>query len=963
MSFVRQLGFLIWKNFLFTIVRHPIGFLFKFYAIPLVIFTVLVRLPFWVSDQHSFETQSPAALPSLSDAVHGKLAIIKPTHAAADIDAVIARFTAPLGSDRLLHLDSEDDLVPRCSTDKYGCTAAITFADSPDTKASNGTWQYSIRADTPMTGKHGGGLEGVYMPLQLAVNNAITNTSTTAQVFAFGSKQVFDKDEIKRFSLDILTGITAFVVFACHLITVYNLASWVTTDRDIGVSALIDSMGGRWASLARTLSWVIVMDVVLMPLFIAFGVLYAKLLFPTSGVGALIGWQILVGMALNSSTMFAAAFFTRARVSAIIVSIFFLGLGIAFQFHTTRIDPQPEPGVVLGLATVFPSCSYMLYLYDMARWESKGQAANISKLPPARDSFSETPDLYHITQSTLLVVIVIQNFVYLGLAMLTEWFMHGIHFKDRHFAGESESSSKAAVAATNLKKTFKPGFWTRLCCCGRRKGNQAVDNVSIEAHRGQIMCLVGQNGSGKTTTLQMIGGFLGMNGGQVSFDAAPSQIGVCPQHNVFWEELTVREHIVLWSGIKSGGETAEQIDALIADCDLAHKSDCMAKNLSGGQKRKLQLACMFVGNSAICLIDECTSGLDPLSRQAIWDLLLRNRTNRSMIFTTHFLDEVDVLADHIVVLQNGNVKSEGSPAELNTKHGGGYKVIVERTPQSLAVTVPQEATVWQDRLVYNVEDSVAATQLSNRFSAGDVHDVVIAGPQFEDVFLNLAGDSGDGAALLKPPTLTDAGNQMTPGRETSFGTQVGILFSKRFKVLPRVWWAYFFLVAIVVGASVGLMTATTKLVVDDCTKYEAHLRPAFTPQFRYDDSCDTYGEQFCHHLTVSPLSANASTVEAIQAGYRDFDGVEKKDAADFVKALNDKDTWLAYMRNHTGYDQKGIYFGGNKTDDPPIIAYQYEEYISEPTGAKLLNIWHQATTKMEIDTKYGALPSIPKVCS
>ncbi|OAA79670.1 ABC transporter-like protein [Akanthomyces lecanii RCEF 1005] len=961
MSFLRQLGALVWKNFLFTILRHPIGFLFKFYAIPLVIFAVLARLPIWVNEQHSFRTEQPAALPSLSSAINGKLAVIQPPNAGSDIQAIVAKFTEPLGSGKLLHLDRDTDLIAACSTDKQGCHAAVTFFDSPETRAANGTWNYTIRADVGMTGKHSGGLETVYMPLQLAINNAITNTSNTAvEAFAFGSSQTFNGDEIKKGALTAITGVYAFVVFACHLITVYNLASWVTSDRDSGVSSLIDSMGGRWASLARTLSWVIVLDVVCLPLFIVFGILYWQLLFPTSNAGVLIGWQILFGMALNSSAVFAAAFFTRARVSAIIVSIFFLALAIAFQFHTTRIQPQPEPNTVLGLSTVFPSCTYMLYLFDMARWEGKDQSAHISSLPPARDSFSETPDLYHITQSTLLAVLAVQTIVYLGLAMLTEWFMHGIHFKGRHFSGAVDKSSKPAVSATTLKKTFKPGFWTTIFCCGRRKGNQAVDDVSIEAHRGQIMCLVGQNGSGKTTTLQMIGGFLGMNAGQVSFDASPSQIGICPQQNVFWEELTVREHIVLWSGIKSGGETAEQIDALIADCDLAHKSDCMAKNLSGGQKRKMQLACMFVGNSSICLIDECTSGLDPLSRQAIWDLLLRNRTDRSMIFTTHFLDEVDVLADHIVVLKNGKVKSEGSPAELNSTHGGGYKVIVERTPQSLAVDVPQKAAVWQDRLVYNVEDSVAATQLSNKFSAGGVHDVVIAGPQFEDVFLNLAGENGD-SALLKPPTLAESGHQMSPGRETSFGTQVGILFGKRFKVLPRVWWAYFFLVAIVVAANCGLLTVTTKLKVEDCSKYQPELRSGYTTSFQYNAACARGDQPYgCEKLTVGPASANATVFKALQKGYHDFAGVDKDAAYGFVNALGDRASWLDYMQKQTGYDQMGIYFGNGKKDNATVIAYQYAQYIAEPTGAKLLNIWSQATGNIEIDTTYGSLPKIQK---
>lgn len=956
MSFVRQLSALIWKNFLFTIVRHPVGFILKCYGIPLVICALLIQLPIWVTPIHDFKSEAPAAIASLSDGITGKLAIIRPPHPGADIQRVIDKFTEPLSKSNLLYLDNDEALITACSKDTDGCHASVSFADSPETKAGNGTWNYTIRSDAGLWGKHTGGVERVYMPLQLAINNAITNSSQVPEAFAFG-QQSTDIREVREQARNTITGIYLFVVFATHLVVVYNLASWITSDRDCGVSSLVDSMGGRWVSLARTLSWVLVLDVVCMPLYIAYGILYWQLLFPTSSAGPLIGWQILLGLSLNSSTVFAAAFFKRARASAIVICIVFLGLAVASQFFTTRPFPKPAPDTVRGLSLLFPSCGYTLYMFIMARWENQGVPASLSAFPPPP---SDSPDVFVITQGAILGALALQSIVYLCFGLVAEWFMHGISFKNRDFSPDSSKSGAAAVSAKNLKKKFRPDIWDTIFYCGRRKPNVAVDDVTIEAHRGQIMCLVGQNGSGKTTTLQMIGGFLGMDAGQASFDASASQIGICPQKNIYWEELTVREHIVLWSGIKSGGETAEQIDELIADCDLAHKSDCLAKNLSGGQKRKLQLACMFVGNSSTCLIDECTSGLDPLSRQAIWDLLLRNRAGRSMIFTTHFLDEVDVLADHIVVLHKGKVKCQGSPAELNTTHGGGYKVIVERNPKSLAVMVPQEATVWQDRLVYEVGDSVAATQLSNKFSSAGVHDVVIAGPQFEDVFLNLAGEDGD-SSLLKPPSLNDSHSQLTPGRETSFGRQVWILFAKRFKVLPRVWWPYFFICAIVIAADFGMVHPLTKYKTPPCSDYAPQLDPAYRMYFYYDDHCITFGSDYCDKIIVSPPSANSSMFNLVKDGYADMRNINATAYnAGFVTLLDNRKTWMDTMRNSTQWMQNGIYFGSGKDGDASVIAYGYTDYISNAQAPQILNIWSQATSNMEIDATFGSLPEISK---
>ena len=138
------------------------------------------------------------------------------------------------------------------------------------------------------------------------------------------------------------------------------------------------------------------------------------------------------------------------------------------------------------------------------------------------------------------------------------------------------------------------------------------------------MCLLGANGSGKTTTLDIIGGLQKATQGTIHVDMAQSHIGklllniwcfiadllgICPQHNILWKDLTVEEHVKIWKGIKHSSEDAVALDNLIEHCDLSSKKTARAGTLSGGQKRKLQLACMLVGGSSLCLLDEVTSGL------------------------------------------------------------------------------------------------------------------------------------------------------------------------------------------------------------------------------------------------------------------------------------------------------------------------------------------------------------------
>ena len=205
------------------------------------------------------------------------------------------------------------------------------------------------------------------------------------------------------------------------------------------------------------------------------------------------------------------------------------------------------------------------------------------------------------------------------------------------------------------------------------------------------------------------------------------------------DDLTVQEHVKLMYNLKATHRINADADLpdLIGACDLVHKRKAKSKTLSGGQKRKLQLAMMFAGGSSICCIDEVSSGLDPLSRRKIWDILLAERGERTIIMTTHFLDEADFLSDHIVILSTGHLKAEGSSAGLKQKYGEGYTIQVP-----VGTTAPHiEGVQRTDSLhgtKYTARDPMSTTHTVDSLERAGLVDFRVSGPTLEEVFLKLA---------------------------------------------------------------------------------------------------------------------------------------------------------------------------------------------------------------------------------
>lgn len=214
---------------------------------------------------------------------------------------------------------------------------------------------------------------------------------------------------------------------------------------------------------------------------------------------------------------------------------------------------------------------------------------------------------YFVPVRTFWVLLIVQIIAYPVLAILVERHYHGISFRNRQLSPTTADTNTPAVQTKGLGKVYYPSWYKRLF--GKREGFTALDGVDLVAEKNQILCLLGVNGAGKSTTLDLLSGFRSPTSGEILINAGHSQLGLCPQKNVLFDRLTVLEHVKFWSEIKGDKADVAVLNSLIEACDLSLKINSRASTLSGGQKRKLQLACMFAGGTTVCLMDEVTTGL------------------------------------------------------------------------------------------------------------------------------------------------------------------------------------------------------------------------------------------------------------------------------------------------------------------------------------------------------------------
>ena len=213
-------------------------------------------------------------------------------------------------------------------------------------------------------------------------------------------------------------------------------------------------------------------------------------------------------------------------------------------------------------------------------------------------------------------------------------------------------------------------------------GKKAVDKVNLNLYKDEIFALLGHNGAGKTTLISMITGLYEATEGEVFYDGYNilesknmdkfrCKLGICPQHDVLFDDLTIKEHLEMFCVFKgyTSNKIKENVNKIINDFELNDIKNIIAKNLSAGQRRKLSIAISLIGGSEIIFLDEPSSGMDITSRRNLWEILKRQSENKIIILTTHYMEEASVLGNRIGIINSGKMKCIGTPLFLIERFG------------------------------------------------------------------------------------------------------------------------------------------------------------------------------------------------------------------------------------------------------------------------------------------------------
>ena len=246
--------------------------------------------------------------------------------------------------------------------------------------------------------------------------------------------------------------------------------------------------------------------------------------------------------------------------------------------------------------------------------------------------------------------------------------------KGRRESADHIGSKNTKLRIHNLTKDFNSITGAKV---------RAVDHLCLEADTSEVFGLLGHNGAGKTTTMSIITGMLYPTSGNVyvgqhsvlhNMDQIRKSLGLCPQFDILWPTLTVQDHLRFYAEIK-GIPTHDRervVVRMAAEVGLLDKMTCPSCELSGGQRRKLSVGIAFMGDPFLVVLDEPTSGMDPKSRRDTWDIIRKNRAERVIMLSTHFMDEADILCDRIGIMHTGKLATCGSSLELKERHGAGY---------------------------------------------------------------------------------------------------------------------------------------------------------------------------------------------------------------------------------------------------------------------------------------------------
>jgi ATP-binding cassette subfamily A (ABC1) protein 3 len=972
------------KNLLITLNRHTLSTIFVAFILPICIIAFLSYARNLFIPPSEYGIGNPTPIRTLAEGLQGAtggrdtVAFVNNGFAGGEIDQVIDDLVQQVEAvgRRAFRLANDNELIDTCPSTLRGsstCYGAVVFQGSP-TEGGGDIWNYTIRADGAFGSKviaenTDNEVQVYLLPLQRAVDAAIVGISAPNNPLPTVDEYIFTSMTQEERRVDIrvryqgaIINVIGIAFLVGMVFITYHMTGFIAAERELGMSQLIEAMmpnKRRWQpQLARILAYHWAFDMLYLPGWIIIGVILGVGVFAATNLGVVIIFHVLTGLSFASFSIFISSFFKKAQLSGITCCILTLVLGIVAQ-----IMSNPSTGAVAILSFLFPSCNYVNFTVIMARFERQEMPLNLTQAAPENNS--TLPGI------AMWVFFILQIILYPIFGMLIERAFYGTASKGRVVVrgGEAATTGTATVQLDNFSKHYRPN-WFRRKFAGFTKTPKdaviAVNSLTLSANKGQICVLLGANGSGKSTTLDAIAGLNTVTSGTITVDGTGG-VGIAPQKNVLWDELTVEEHIKIFNRLKSpkNRDNKEQIRELIRSVDLDRKVKARSKTLSGGQKRKLQLGMMFTGGSAVCCVDEVSSGLDPLSRRKVWDILLAERGTRTILLCTHFLDEADLLADQIAILSKGTLRAQGSSVALKEEKGGGYRLQLSTGPGSKEAPEIDGVSTYSTfgQTLYYAPTSRHAANIIKRLEAANLTDYQLSGPTIEDVFLKLADEvhaETEGGRAITPP---EKGNEVTritsnalarditregrdlnihTGQKIGLGKQAWVLFRKRFTILRRNYLPYIaaLLLPIIAAGLVTLFVANQQQAT--CSQ-ESNLDfddiRTFASQRRYDillGPASTFTNETIVNLFSSLLPPGVSGFLSPGA------------LSNFVTTVDTLEEFNSYIaQNFRNVTPAGVFLG-----DTPTIAYRGNNLLY--AGIFGQNILDSVVSNLTIATQYAA---------
>jgi ABC-2 type transport system ATP-binding protein len=276
---------------------------------------------------------------------------------------------------------------------------------------------------------------------------------------------------------------------------------------------------------------------------------------------------------------------------------------------------------------------------------------------------------------------------------------------------------------------------------------EAVRGIDFTVARGEVFGLLGPNGAGKTTTVEILEGYRARSGGEVrvlGFDPAQrpralrEQVGIVLQSTGMYRHITVREAVAHWAGFYPH---PRDVDEVIALAGLTESQDVRTRRLSGGQLRRLDFALALVGDPELIFLDEPTTGFDPAARRNAWDVIRSLRAlGKTVLLTTHYLDEAAALADRVAIIKDGRILAEGAPGELGVARSNRYRVAWRDAAGQVHERVTDDPT------------TLLASLTGEALARGEkLEELSVTRPSLEDVYLELTAEAASAEEVPATP--------------------------------------------------------------------------------------------------------------------------------------------------------------------------------------------------------------------